>query len=581
MSSSGTNQLTQPTINGLSNLELTDLTTDNLNANSIDGDFFSILKIEADSVQVDNELELTNSGFITIGKNTGSEITITDTQVGYLDGVTSNIQSQINSSSTDTSQLRIDLTEAEDDINANSSLLGLQGATIDDLYSKTILQSGDSITQKTTFSGKIILSSLSNLDVGVDLQAATTNIGILSTQQSTNTSAISNNTSAISTNTTNIANNLSKINTNITNISNLSTQQSTNNVNIQNNALSIGTTSGGPVNSLFDRVKYITTNSTNTNIQNNLYQKNSNTTYVRLNDAKLFIQGDTPNLYFYRNGTPAGSGQSGIIGFNSNDDTLKISNYQTDKNISIFTRSGSSTAEINLTSNSVKANGVDVNAKFNTHDNDILQNSNAITTLNTAQATNTNNISSNTSDISTISTLQQNNLSKITTNTNSINDLQTQVPPVGSIIMYAGGSAPSGWYICDGALISKSLNIELWSLLGNTYLAGRPAQTLSFYLPDMRQLFVTGAGDNSTYPVNASNKSVGDYNGQSIMEHGHNYERPTNQFKAHANAVGTNVWRSNTQSAISGGVILPGGGIIGTDSENKPYCMAMNYIIKR
>ncbi len=46
MSSIGTNQLTQPTINGLSNLELTDLKADNLNADNIDGNFFSIEKIE-------------------------------------------------------------------------------------------------------------------------------------------------------------------------------------------------------------------------------------------------------------------------------------------------------------------------------------------------------------------------------------------------------------------------------------------------------------------------------------------------------------------------------------------------------
>ena len=169
MSSSGTNQLTQPTINGLSNLELTDLTTDNLNANNIDGDFFSIETIEANDVQVDNELELTNSGFITIGKNTGSEITITDTEVGYLDGVTSNIQTQINNTSTDTSQLRIDLDELEDDVNQNQSRIGLILSVQDDLYSKTILQSASSINQKTTFSGKLILSSLSNLDIGVEI----------------------------------------------------------------------------------------------------------------------------------------------------------------------------------------------------------------------------------------------------------------------------------------------------------------------------------------------------------------------------------------------------------------------------
>jgi microcystin-dependent protein len=554
MSSSGTNQLTQPTINGLSNLELTDLTTDTLSSNNIDGEFFSILKIEADDVQVDNELELTNSGFITIGKGTAQEITITDTQVGYLDGITSNIQSQITNSITDTSQLRIDLTEAEDDINANSSLLGLQGATIDDLYSKTILQSASSIDQETTFSGKIILSSLSDLDVGSEIQSNTSAI-------STNTSAISTNTSAISTNTTNISSNLTRINTNTTNITNLSTQQSTNTSNIQNNALSIGQTSGGPVNSLFDRVKYITSATNNTYLEKALTVQTtgSSVSKVQISEGEIYIYKDDPELYFYRNDRPF-AGPSAYLNVSSGGQ-FNIINYQKDRNIVIGTAGGTSTSSrIDINSNNVYVNSVDVNAKFDTIDDDILQNSNAITSSNV-------NI--------------QNNLSKITTNTNSINDLQTKVAPVGSIMIYAGSTAPTGWYICDGALISKSSNIELWSLLGNTYLAGRSAQTLSFYLPDMRQLFVTGAGDNSTYAITASNKSVGDYNAQSIMEHGHNYERPTNTFKASQSTFGTNVWRSNTQSTTSGGVILPGGSIIGTDSENKPNCMAMNYIIKK
>ncbi len=532
MSSTGINTLTSGTINGLTSLDLTDLTTDTLNADNIDGEFFSIDTIEATDVQVDNELELTNNGFITIGKGSGSEITITDTQVGFLDGITSNIQTQINNAITDTTQLQTDLTAVE--------------LEVDVLNDKTIYQSSNTTEQKTIFSNKLILSSLSNLDVGTNIQANTTNIGILTTS-----------------------------------VSNLSTQQSTNTINIQNNALSIGTISGGPTNSLFDRVQNITATSTSSTIEGNFYQLNSATKYVRLDNGIAYIQSDAPNIYFYRNGTPGGSGQSGIIGYNTGDDTLKINNYQTDKNISIFTRSGSTTAEINLTSNYVKANGVDINAKFNTNDSnitqinsDILGLSNTTSSLNIQQVANTSAISSNNVSIT-------NNLSKITTNTNSINALQTKVAPVGSIMIYAGSSAPTGWYICNGALISKSANIELWSLLGNTYLAGRSAQTLSFYLPDMRQLFVTGAGDNSTYAITASNKSVGDYNAQSIMEHGHNYERPTNTFKASQSTFGTNVWRSNTQSTTSGGVILPGGSIIGTDSENKPYCMAMNYIIKK
>ena len=559
MSSTGINTLTSGTINGLTSLDLTDLTTDTLNADNIDGEFFSIQTIEANDVQVDNELELTNNGFITIGKGTAQEITITDTQVGFLDGITSNIQTQINNTSGDTSQLRIDLTEAEDDISDLQSLSGLQGATIDDLYVKTILQSASSISQETTFSGKLILSSLSNLDIGVDIQANTANVGILTTQQSTNTSNISTNTSNISTNTTNIASNLTKINTNTSNIQSLSTQQTANTINIQNNALSIGTTTGGPINSLFDRVKYITRNNTTTKIEGNFYQLNTATKYIRMDDGIMYISGDAPNIYLYRNGA-TGGGQSGIIGFNSNDDTLKISNFQLNKNISIFTTGASTTAEININSNSVKVNNVDVNAKFNTIDSDILGNSNAITSSNV---------------------LIQNNLTKLQTNTNNIDALQVKVPPVGSIMMYAGSAAPTNWYICNGDLISKSSNIELWGLIGDTYLNGRSAQTLSFYLPDMRQLFVTGAGDNSTYPVNATNKSVGDYNAQSIQQHAHAYERPTNSTQVGGSFSTNSVWDNNTQSRNTTGVVTTGGGQLPSNSETRPYCMAMNYIIKK
>ena len=312
----GLETIVQPTINGLKSLNLDTLDVDTLQSNNIDGDFFSIETIEANDVQVDNELELTNNGFITIGKNTAQEITITDIQVGYLDGVTSNIQTQINNTSGDTSQLRIDLTEAQDDINYNYSLLGLQGATIDDLYVKTILQSASSIDQETTFSGKIILSSLSDLDVGVEIQANTANIA-------TNTSAISNNT---------------------TNISNLSTQQSTNIINIQNNALSIGSTSGGPTNSLFDRVKYITSATNNTYLEHALTIQTtggSSTSKVAISDGEIYITKDDPEIYFYRNDRPF-LGPSAYLNVTTGGQ-FNLINYQKDRDILIGTASGSTT----------------------------------------------------------------------------------------------------------------------------------------------------------------------------------------------------------------------------------------------
>ena len=554
MSSSGTNQLTQPTINGLSNLELTDLTADNLNANNIDGDFFSIETIEANDVQVDNELELTNSGFITIGKNTGSEITITDTQVGYLDGVTSNIQSQINSTSTDTSQLRIDLDALEDDVNDNTSRLGLQGATIDDLYVKTILQSASSIDQETTFSGKIILSSLSNLDVGAEIQQNTADIA-------TNTSAISTNTSSISS---------------------LSSQQTTNSFLIQQNTLSIGTTSGGPPNSLFDRVKYITSATNNTYLEHALTIQTtggSSISKVAISDGEIYITKDDPEIYFYRNDRPF-EGPSAYLNVTSGGQ-FNLINYQQDRDILIGTAAGSTTARIDLNSNDVFVNGANVNDKFSYYEtsitqinSDITQLSTTTSSLNTQQIANTTAIGNNTTSIG-------NNTTAIGNNTTAINTLQTQVPPVGSIMIFAAAVAPSGWLFCHGQSLSKFLYADLWNVIGDTYINGRPVRTSLFYNVDLRQLFITGAGNNASgYGINATTKSLGEFSSQSIMEHAHLYERPTNTFKASQSTFGTNVWRSNTQSDTSSGVILPGGGTILTASENLPYCMAMNYIIK-
>ena len=97
----------------------------------------------------------------------------------------------------------------------------------------------------------------------------------------------------------------------------------------------------------------------------------------------------------------------------------------------------------------------------------------------------------------------------------------------------------------------------------------------------MRQLFVVGASNNSTYPVNATNKSVGSYHPQSIQQHAHAYERPTNSVNVGGSFSTQATWRANTTSQNTTGVVTTGGGQLPSNSETRPYCMAMNYIIKK
>lgn len=56
--------------------------------------------------------------------------------------------------------------------------------------------------------------------------------------------------------------------------------------------------------------------------------------------------------------------------------------------------------------------------------------------------------------------------------------------PTGSLTAFAGGTAPTGWLICDGAEVSRTTYSDLFAVLGENYGAGDSSTT--FNLPDMR-----------------------------------------------------------------------------------------------
>jgi microcystin-dependent protein len=56
--------------------------------------------------------------------------------------------------------------------------------------------------------------------------------------------------------------------------------------------------------------------------------------------------------------------------------------------------------------------------------------------------------------------------------------------PVGSVTAFAGSSAPSGWLLCGGQTVSRTLYSGLFLTIGTTYGAGDGSTT--FALPDLR-----------------------------------------------------------------------------------------------
>jgi microcystin-dependent protein len=56
--------------------------------------------------------------------------------------------------------------------------------------------------------------------------------------------------------------------------------------------------------------------------------------------------------------------------------------------------------------------------------------------------------------------------------------------PTGTIFPYGGETAPAGWLLCDGSIVSRTDYAELFESIGESYGEGNKVST--FGIPDMR-----------------------------------------------------------------------------------------------
>ena len=68
--------------------------------------------------------------------------------------------------------------------------------------------------------------------------------------------------------------------------------------------------------------------------------------------------------------------------------------------------------------------------------------------------------------------------------------------PTGASTFWFTNTAPTGWLICNGSAISRSVYADLFAVLGTTYGAGDGSTT--FNLPDLRQRFPLGKAASGT-----------------------------------------------------------------------------------
>jgi microcystin-dependent protein len=182
--------------------------------------------------------------------------------------------------------------------------------------------------------------------------------------------------------------------------------------------------------------------------------------------------------------------------------------------------------------------------------------------------------------------------------------------PAGVILAFGGATAPTGWLLCEGALVSRTTYANLYAAILNAHGSGDG--TTTFALPDYRGRFIRGRDGAVTRDPNAATRTAANTGGNTGDNVGsvqaNATARPTAAFTtATASVTGSTsstiptsaqdivdqansnfsapgfrakVWNAaNATQTISGTAAassVTGGG----DSETRPLNAYVNYIIK-
>lgn len=147
--------------------------------------------------------------------------------------------------------------------------------------------------------------------------------------------------------------------------------------------------------------------------------------------------------------------------------------------------------------------------------------------------------------------------------------------PVGSVMPYAGSSAPTGWLLAYGQAVSRTTYAGLFAVIGTTYGSGDGSST--FNLPDLRGRSVFGkdnmGGSAASRVTNGTSGITGTTLGaaggderlhqhtHSVTDGGHTHTGSTDSQGAHTHSV---TFRGTSAANQSGGL----GNSIGEESRS-------------
>ena len=162
-----------------------------------------------------------------------------------------------------------------------------------------------------------------------------------------------------------------------------------------------------------------------------------------------------------------------------------------------------------------------------------------------------------------------------TLNTNLSNTI-TNAVPTGTVIAFAANNIPSGYLLCNGAVISRSTYATLFDAIGTTYGSGDGSTT--FALPNLVNRFIQGSETAGIV------KEAGLPDHKHLFTHTQSYYynyQGTTAFHTTEFQVDGNAEKQFPDAMVSGiGNASGSNGIYGKSSTVQPPALTMCYYIK-
>lgn len=150
--------------------------------------------------------------------------------------------------------------------------------------------------------------------------------------------------------------------------------------------------------------------------------------------------------------------------------------------------------------------------------------------------------------------------------------------PTGTLLSFAGGTAPDGFLLCDGSVVLRAAFPALFAVIGTVFGAGDGSTT--FALPDMRGRVPAGY-DSTQTEFNALGKTFGTKTHTLTIA-----EMPSHNHAPLSNSVFHGTKDGNTQGLVANPSVQTGGDATtanrggGGAHNNIQPSLTVNFIIK-